>query len=345
MGLATMRKRLQQMSVGGLAMFPILFGVAIAQAGGWDNFKLRYYSLTQIFHNQDQELEDLKKQRDDFLASSRIAAEQLLNGGPPKDGIPSIDAPEFDTASTTPFQPDDWVIGVVIEGEAKAYPLNIMNWHEIVNDTVGGQNVAISYCPLCDTIVAFDRKNTTFGVSGKLYQSCLVMYDRADDTLYAQPWNTGIMGPKVNHFLDRIPTIKTTLGEWLSQYPDSQILSTRTGHNRNYSGYPYGTYYTDDNIIFPVRNQARLQHHPKAIATYIWEPDGQTPHNQFSGSSHQFIHDELRQAGSQEIEFAGRTVVARWDDALSAVIVEEMDGTVIPSSTAFAFVYPAFFEE
>ena len=190
-----------------------------------------------------------------------------------------------------------------------------------------------------------DRGDTTFGVSGKLYQSCLVMYDRADDTLYAQPWNTGIMGPKVNHFLERIPSVKTTLGEWLSQYPDSQILSTRTGYQRDYSGYPYGSYYTDENIIFPVRDQERLEHHPKAIATYIWEPDGQTPHNQFSGNSHQFIHDELRQLGTQEVEFGGRMVLARWDDALSTVIVEDSDGTVIPSSTAFAFVYPAFFPE
>ncbi|MEM9213356.1 MAG: DUF3179 domain-containing protein [Cyanobacteria bacterium P01_F01_bin.150] len=345
MDSATLRKRLQIIGLGTMVMVPILFGVAIAQAGGWDNFKLRYYSLTQVFHNQDQEFDDLRKQQSDFTASTRIAVEQLLNGGPPKDGIPSIDAPQFDTAQTTPFKADDLVIGVVIDGDARAYPFNIMNWHEMVNDTVGGQNVAISYCPLCDTIVAFDLGETTFGVSGKLYQSCLVMYDRADDTLYSQPWNMGIMGSNVNNFLDRVPTVKTTLGEWLRQYPDSKILSTRTGHSRDYSGYPYGSYYTNEQIVFPVRNQERLRHHPKAIASYIWEPDGQTPHNQFSGSSHQFIHEELRQVGTQEVEFAGRTVVARWDEALSAVIVEELDGTVVPSSTAFAFVYPAFFPE
>lgn len=343
MNRATVRKRIQRIGVGTLAMIPVFFGVAIAHAGGWDNFKLRYYALTQIFHHQDRELDDLRKQQEGFLSSSRIALEQLLNGGPPKDGIPSIDAPEFDTATTTPFNASDLVIGVVMNGEAKAYPLNIMNWHELVNDTVGGETIAISYCPLCDTILAVERRDTTFGVSGKLYQSCLVMYDRADDTLYSQPWNMGVMGPKVNHFLDRIPTVKTTLGEWLTQYPDSQILSTRTGYSRDYTGYPYGSYYTDETIIFPVRNQHRLEQHPKAIVTYIWEPDRHTPHNQFSGSSYQFIHEDLRQEGRQVVEFAGRRVTAQWDEALSTVIVTDEDGTLLPSSTAFAFVYPAFF--
>ena len=250
---------------------------------------------------------------------------------------------KFDTATTTPFQEDDIVIGIVINGEAKAYPFNIMNWHEIVNDTVGGVNVTVSYCPLCDTIVAFERGDTTFGVSGKLYQSCLVMYDRADDTLYAQPWAMGIVGAKVNQTLARIPAVKTTLANWLAQYPDSQILSTRTGHSRNYQGYPYGTYYTDNQIIFPVRNQEQRNLHPKAIVSYVWQVDNQTPHNQFSGDTHQFVHEEIQQIGSQEIEFAGRTIRARWDEALSTVVVEEQDGTVIPSSTAFAFVYPAFY--
>ncbi len=89
------------------------------------------------------------------------------------------------------------------------------------------------------------------GVSGKLYQSCLVMY--------AQPWAEGIVGPAVNQTLERLPAVKTTLGEWLAQHPDSQILSTQTGHQRNYQGYPYGTYYTDGNIIFPVRGSIALQ--------------------------------------------------------------------------------------
>ncbi|MEM8543926.1 MAG: DUF3179 domain-containing protein [Cyanobacteria bacterium P01_H01_bin.119] len=323
----------------------LIAGAAVVHAGGWSNFKLRYAYLTQVFHNQDQELNDLRKQDGQIEANSRISLDELLNGGPPKDGIPSIDQPEFDTAETTPFADSDTVIGVVINGEAKAYPFNVLNWHEIVNDTVGGVNITVTYCPLCDTIVAFERGNTTFGVSGKLYQSCLVMYDRADDSLFVQPWATGVLGPQVNKTLDRIPAVKTTLDNWLAEHPDSAILSTRTGHDRNYSGYPYGTYYTDEQIIFPARNQAQRELHPKAIVSYVWQADEQTPFNQFSGDSVQLSHDQLRQVGRQEIALGDRPLVARWDTALETVIVETPDGTVVPSSTAFAFVYPAFYGE
>jgi len=338
-------KRLIKFALVAFSAIVVTVGVGILQAGGWENFKLQNFALAQIFHDQSQELDDLRKQNVNPEDATRIDLAQLMNGGPPKDGIPSIDTPEFDTSATTPFQEDDIVIGVVINGEAKAYPYNIMNWHEIVNDTVGGVNVTVTYCPLCDTIVAFERGDTTFGVSGKLYQSCLVMYDRADDTLYAQPWAMGVVGPKVNQTLERIPAVKTTLADWLAQHPDSQVLSTRTGHNRDYTGYPYGTYYTDEEIIFPVRNQDQREVHPKEIVSYVWQADNQTPLNQFSGSSHVFIHEAVQQAGSQEVEFAGRTIRSRWDAALSTVVVEEPDGTEIPSTTAFAFVYPAYFGE
>ncbi|NEO06479.1 DUF3179 domain-containing protein [Moorena sp. SIO3I8] len=315
----------------------------VVQAGSWDNFKLRYFHLTAYLHNQDQEITDLQKQNLNPAKFTRINLTELLNGGPPKDGIPSIDNPKFDTAQTTPFSKTETVIGVVINGEAKAYPFGVMNWHELVNDTVGGVNVSVSYCPLCDTIVAFNRSNTTYGVTGKLYQSCLVMYDRADDTLYSQPWGMGIIGAKVNRNLKTIPAIKTTLGAWLSKYPNSKILSTDTGYNRDYFSYPYGSYYTDKRIIFPVRNQQRLTLHPKAIVSYVWEADQQTPKNQFSGASYQFVHDQLKKVGEKVVEFNGRPIRARWDSQLQTVLVEEFDGTPIPSSTAFAFVYPAYF--
>lgn len=227
------------LSVGGVAV--LLFSASVLQAGGWDNWKLRYSFLRKYLYAQGQELEDISPNLDP-AKSSRIDLSQLLAGGPPKDGIPSIDNPQFDNAQTTPFAEDETVIGVVVAGEAKAYPLGIMNWHEIVNDSLGGSNITVSYCPLCDTIVAFNRGNTTYGVSGKLYQSCLVMYDRGDDTLYSQPWAMGVVGPKVNQALERLPAIKTSLGAWLAKHPQSQILSTRTGYTRNYQRYPYGSY-------------------------------------------------------------------------------------------------------
>lgn len=334
-----------KIAFGTVSLLSLSFGGMVVQAGGWDNFKLQYFHLTSIFHDQTKELDDLKKPNAQTLDTARINLDNLFNGGPPKDGIPSIDDPKFDTAETTPFDEKETIIGVVINGEAKAYPYKIMNWHEIVNDTIGGINISVTYCPLCDTIATFTRGNSTFGVSGKLYQSCLVMYDRADDTLYAQPWTLGIIGPRVNESLERLPSVKTSLGDWLEKHPDSKILSTDTGYNRNYQGYPYGSYYTDERIIFSVRNQEQRELHPKAIVSYIWESDNQTPKGEFSGASQQFPHEEMKRVGEKTIQFNGRKIKAHWDEELETVIVEEMDGTRLPSSPAFAFVYPAFFGE
>ena len=329
--------------IGAMAAIAIAATPPILQAGSWENFKLRYSALSQYFTPQNRELDDLRQRNIALTQTSRINPANLLNGGPPKDGIPSLDQPQFDTAATTPFDASTVIIGVVINGNAKAYPLYILNWHEIVNDTLGSINISISYCPLCDTMLAVERGNTTFGVTGKLYQSCLVMYDRADDSLYAQPWGLGILGPNANHSLKRLPTRKTTLGAWLAKYPNSQILSTRTGYNRDYFRYPYGTYDTDTNLIFPVRNQNQRQLHPKAIVSYIWEPNSATPPDRFSGASMQFPHQQIAQMGQKVVPFNGRQIRARWDQQLQTVRVEELDGKPIPSSTAFAFVYPAFF--
>ncbi|MDJ1184166.1 DUF3179 domain-containing protein [Roseofilum casamattae] len=315
----------------------------VVRAGGWDNFKLRYFHLTSHLHNQEQELNDIRQQAIALEEFSRITLTELFNGGPPKDGIPSIDNPQFDTSETTSFKGDETVIGVVINGEAKAYPFGIMNWHEIVNDTVGGTKITVSYCPLCDTIIVFHRQETMFGVSGKLYQSCLVMYDRADETLYSQPWAMGIIGANVNKNLARIPAVKTTLDAWLRTYPESKILSTETGYVRDYQTYPYGTYYTDNHIIFPVRNRDKQALHPKTIVSYIWESDSQTPRDRFSGDSLHVVHGELENIGQKVVSFNNREIRIIWDAPMKTARFEETDGTVIPSTTAFAFVYPAYF--
>ncbi len=336
-----MKKTVQGiLAITTLTIFPLT--ALVVRAGGWDNFKLQYFHLTQYFHNQEQEFLDISQRQIDVSRHSRIDLNDLLNGGPPKDGIPSIDNPQFDTARSTPFSADETIIGVAIDGKAKAYPYGILNWHEIVNDTLAETNITVSYCPLCDTIVVFQRGNSTYGVSGKLYQSCLVMYDRTDDTLYAQPWGLGIVGKQVNQDLERIPAVQTTLEAWLKRYPDSQILSTDTGYQRDYQRYPYGSYKQDRPLVFPVRDQQQLQHHPKAKISYIWESDGQTPHNRFSGESLQFVHAEIKQLGEKVVNFNQRPIRVLWDDTLETVRVEELDGRPIPSSTAYAFVYPAF---
>jgi hypothetical protein len=336
-------KTIFKIAIASSSTVALIVGGLILRAGGWENFKLQNFHLTQHFHDQSQELGDLRKQNANPEKNSRINLDQLKNGGPPKDGIPSVDNPKFDTAETTPFDKEEKVIGVVVNGEAKAYPYGILNWHEIVNDSIGGTNVSVTYCPLCDTAVVVERGDTTFGVSGKLYQSCLVMYDRSDDSLFAQPWALGVVGPQVNETLPRVPAVKTTLGAWLEKHPDSKILSTDTGYQRAYQEYPYGSYYTDSRLIFPVRNQDQRDQHPKELISYIWQSSSATPHNEFAGDSHKFVHQNMKEIGQKEVQLGDRTVIARWDEQLQTVIVEDRQGNRIPTSPAFAFVYPAFF--
>lgn len=311
----------------------------------WENLKLRYFSLTRFLHDQEKELRDLEEAGVDPAELSNIELDQLADGGPPKDGIPSIDAPKFDAAHETPFSDDDLVLGLVVDGDARAYPYGILNWHEVVNDTVGGVPVAVTYCPLCDTGIVFERGDRTFGVSGKLYQSCLVMYARDTETLFAQVWGVGIVGPEVDQPLERLPVVRTTLGAWRQQHPDTRVLSVNTGHERDYFEYPYGSYDQNRQLIFSVREQERLELHPKALVSYVWEPEAGVEQGSFAGPSAQVAHKALAAQGEREVTLGKRVLQARWVEQLGTARFFDEQGEVVPSSTAFAFVYPAYFAE
>ncbi len=329
-------------------------------AGNWGDFKLRVLAparsyltisnnpLLKSFDTDLQGAMAVSSESGHKAVAPRVDPDDILSGGPPKDGIPSVDNPRFDFAGTTPFGDDEKIIGVVINGEAKAYPYGVLNWHEIVNDTVAGVPVSVTYCPLCDTGIVFSRKLnggvTTFGVSGKLYQSCLVMYDRKTDSLYSQPWGTGIMGASTNVALKRFPAVKTKLGAWLKVHPKSKILSPRTGYRRDYFQYPYGNYYTDEYIIFPIRNLNKLKTGRKTPVTYVWSADGGTPAGRFSGASAYVVQSELKKKGNMILVFGGRKITARWDAELDTPRFFDASGTELPSSSAFGFVWPAFFE-
>lgn len=283
----------------------------------------------------------------------RVDNSDILSGGPPKDGIPAIDQPVFDTAKSTPFKDDEWVLGLVIDGEARAYPYSILNWHEIVNDRIKDTPVSVTFCPLCDTGIAFESKvggkETTFGVSGKLYQSCLVMYDRATQTLWAQPWGTGIRGEKTNNNLKRIPMVKTTLGNWKQKYPNTKILSTKTGYSRDYTSSPYSGYATNSQLYFPVRNVETVKGHVKELVTIVWEDDGTSPQNRFGGESIQFVNSEVWNKKTVTGTLGEKTVQAVWDMNFHNVRVYEVDsegkrGKELPTTSSFAFVYSAFYK-
>lgn len=201
------------------------------------------------------------------LTNSLIPADQILQGGPPRDGIPSIDKPKFVSAASANFmKPKDRVIGITIQGESRAYPINILNWHEIVNDTIKGQPVSVTYCPLCGTGIVYEGKvngrSLKLGVSGLLYNSDVLLYDRETETLWSQILSKGINGPLSGQKLTMISSSQTSWEKWLKQQPNTKVLSTDTGFGRDYTRSPYGNYDQSTATYFPVTAESR-QYHPK----------------------------------------------------------------------------------
>ncbi len=225
--------------------------------------RFKYFSDVEL--NQlgfpERDLSEVK-----YLAE--LDLELLASGGPPPDAIPSIDEPRF----TAPGEADEWladgqlVLGIRFEGVARAYPLAILNWHEIVNDTVAGTEIVVTYCPLCDSGLAFlapelEDRRVEFGTSGRLFRSDLVMYDRATATFWEQFQGRPIVGPLVGEagWLHRIPVDIVPYGLWKAEHPDTQVLArpragerlgNRTdqrsandeGFVRDYAADPYSSY-------------------------------------------------------------------------------------------------------
>ena len=278
----------------------------------------------------------------------KIDINDLLVGNPRKDGIPAIDSPKFVSVEETEFKDDELIIGLDINGDVRAYPYSIMNWHEIVNDTVGGVPVSVTYCPLCETNSVFVRRvngqETTFGVSGGLYHSCLVMYDRLTDSLWVQPWGKPVAGPSINtKQLERVPAVRTTLGAFKEQHPEVKVLSTDTGHRRNYSSYPYGTFYTDEEIYFPVRNQDKLTSHPKEISFVIFSDEVEDIFDMYGGESFIFTLKEIKEKGEINVVLDSKEIQIIYSEDLDAPVAF-FEGKEIPIMALFGFVYPAFFD-
>lgn len=193
-------------------------------------------------------------------------ADFMMSGGPPPDGIPAIDDPQFVAAEAADLDPGEPVIGFVHGGEARAYPHRIVVFHEIVNDEVAGLPVAITYCPLTATSLGFKRGDTTLGVSGQLLNSNLVMYDRDSESYFAQIAATGITGEHRGRTLDEVDVTWTTWGRWRAVHPETLVLSEDTGYLRNYGRDPYGSYdppsgyYERDGTIFPLMHDSDRLH-------------------------------------------------------------------------------------
>jgi hypothetical protein len=190
---------------------------------------------------------DTSAWKTDFSEHS-VALDEFVSGGPPKDGIPAIDEPKFVSVQDADefLDPREPVAVVEVSGDARAYPLQILTWHEIVNDEVGGEPVAITYCPLCNSTVAFrreiDGEAVEFGTTGMLRASDLVMYDRRTESWWQQITAEAVVGELTGERLEVLPSQILAWDEFRRQYPRGEVLSRDTGFDRDYGANPYAAY-------------------------------------------------------------------------------------------------------
>jgi len=254
-----------------------------------------------------------------------------------RDCIPAIDKPVFISAQKASFLwDDDIVIALVVESEARAYPIRILVRHELVNDTIAGQAILVSYCPLCGSGLIFsrviDNAPVEFGVSGLLHNSDLVMYDRETASLWQQITGTAFAGEKRKQVLPTVPSSMTTWLEWRTAHPDTQVLSLDTGLPiEAYERWPYGDYAKSERLMFPV-SLTDARQHPKMVV-YGVEIDGQPV---------AYAQGYLREKRSLNDKINGRSFHVAYNNDGSVSVTDTSSNNVWMAHRLFWFAWYSF---
>ncbi len=234
----------------------------------------------------------------DFFRHS-VPLDEFRSGGPPRDGIPPIDHPKLETV----VQADAWldprepVLSLTVGGESRAYPLQILTWHEIVNDQVGGTPVSVTYCPLCNTAIAFDRRVDgrllDFGTTGNLRHSDLVMWDRQTESWWQQATGEAIVGELTGQRLEMLAAHLVSWREFRDQFPAARVLSRETGFERDYGRNPYVGYDGSDQTPFLLAGTAdsRLAPMERVVAVSLNGEDAAYPFSALL--ERRVLHDRL----------------------------------------------------
>jgi hypothetical protein len=265
--------------------------------------------------------------------NSLVDLDEIQSGGPPKDGIPPVDDPKFDSVAEANkwLNPNEPVVVVSIAGETKAYPIQILIWHEIVNDSVAGVPVSVTFCPLCNATIVFDRRVQgevlDFGTTGRLRKSDLIMYDRQSESWWQQFTGQAIVGKKAGTVLHRLPASIVAYEDFRDAYPQSQVLSRRTGHHRSYGSNPYRGYDTVDDQPFlffdPV--DKRLPPMERVLDVSVGDTHKLYPFSAFEKEP--VINDEVD--GMPVVVFSRQGTLSALDGSTIA------DSRQVPSATAY----------
>jgi hypothetical protein len=253
-----------------------------------------------------------------------IPQDQIVGGGPGKDGIPALTNPSFvhvGDPGLEYLEDDDRVLGMLLEAGPIAIPLNILWWHEIVNIDAYGGEFAITHCPLTGSSLAFDRAvvgGAEFGVTGLLYKNNLIMYDRNDEeSLWPQMARGARCGPSRDLSLPMVPVVEMTWGGWKELHPGTLVVSDDTGYSKSYHAYPYGGYEVLDNpsTFFPINLDRRRPPKERVLGL---------PHEQGALVFAYGLLDEIGPLAAVTVEYAGRDVVVFWDRWKEAAMAYEV---------------------
>ena len=288
----------------------------------------------------------------DFSKKS-IDFKEVLSGGPPKDGIPSIDNPKFvPVADVKGLVDTEPVISLEIDGDARAYPYQILMWHEIVNDTIGGTPIVVTYCPLCNSAVVFDRrfdgKVLEFGTTGKLRKSNLIMYDRQTESWWQQFVGRGIVGQYTRRKLKTFPARIEAFGKFKARHSDGKVLVPNDDSMRQYGRNPYAGY---DSAATPFLYNGDM---PKGI-----NPMARVVAFKVDGKPQAVTMELLRKKGKMELGDVEITWQKGQNSALDTSSIakgRDVGNVVVQRKSAsgtedilydvtFAFVFYAFFPE
>jgi hypothetical protein len=270
-----------------------------------------------------------------------VPAAEIVKGGPPRDGIPSLEKPKFVAAKKARFLSDnDRVLGISLNGVSRAYPIRILNYHEIVNDVFPDGNgftpVVVTYCPLCGTGMAFTSnikvRQLEFGVSGLLYNSDVLMYDRQTGSLWSQIMKQAINGPLKGQHLEQLVLTHTSWRDWRNRHPKTVVLSDDTGYKRSYRTSPYPNYGRDSTLYFPV-NHSNTEYRRKELVMGL-EID-----RQFKAYPFKELH---RSPERFQDEFEGMSFDVIYDKKNKTARIVDENNQEVPTTLAFWFAWYAF---
>lgn len=271
------------------------------------------------------------------FSKSIVRFDEVLSGGPPKDGIPAIDAPKFISVAEADawLKPNEPVALINVNGDARAYPVQVLTWHEIVNDAVGGVPLAVTYCPLCNTAIAFERtfdgRELDFGTTGRLRYSNLIMYDRQTETWWQQGTGQAIAGLYAGQRLTQRPMTLISWADFKAAHPDGQVLDRDTGFARSYGRNPYIGYDNPSTQPFLYQGPATPNLLPALARVFALN---------LNGDPVAFPYDALAQRRALTDVVGGEPVVVLWTpgtaSALDAPLVA--DGRDVGAAASYSRV-------